>query len=233
MDFPAPPDTIPTTSETNAPMDTLGLQQLDASLRVATLVAPVVLYFLLLGVLNTRRTPQLLTGKQDLAMLLLALSPLAIGPVMNWLGSGWPTVAALAGLAVAAYLILMPRRRTWVIYNLPPADAPRLLADALADLGHDTAVTGDRIVVDGDAATIDVSSFPVIRNVTLRLTPDNDALADDLEEALAGRLARREAEPSPMAVAILLVATGMAVAPLALLAHHTPELVRLLGDLLR
>ena len=40
---------------------------MDMSMRIVTVVMPVAVYFLILGLLNSRRHPQLLTGRRDFA----------------------------------------------------------------------------------------------------------------------------------------------------------------------
>jgi hypothetical protein len=41
-----------------------GIEQLGISLRIAMVVVPVALYFLILGLLNSRPCPQLLRGRR-------------------------------------------------------------------------------------------------------------------------------------------------------------------------
>jgi hypothetical protein len=68
-------------------------------------------------------------------------------------------------------------------------------------------------------------------NASLKLTGDR-ALSQPFARALAGVLATADSRTSPAAMSLLLVATGMLVAPLALLAHQAPQIVRILTDLL-
>ena len=76
----------------------LAMGQLDVSQRMATVVVPVALYFLALGLLNSRRCPQLLRGRRDFALLIVALCPLFVCPALGWVQS---TAAALGLLALA------------------------------------------------------------------------------------------------------------------------------------
>ena len=71
-----------------------------------------------------------------------------------------------------------------------------------------------------------------MRNVSLRMTGGSEDAWRAFEQRLASRLDRIETTSNPTAVGLLLLATGMFVAPLALMAHHAPEIVRLLTDLL-
>jgi hypothetical protein len=82
-------------------------------------------------------------------------------------------------------------------------------------------------------ATVCLSRFNFLRNVSVRLEGGSDEFAAQFSQALAGGMARMSAQTSPMAVGLLLVATGMLVAPLALVANHVPEVVRVLTDLVK
>jgi hypothetical protein len=214
-------------------MTLLGMEQIEASLRIVTSVAPVALYFLLLGLLNTRRHPQLLSGRQDSALLTLAISPLIIAPVIHWLGGGLHTALACGLLLAGGVWLLSPRGRTWVIYNLPASNVRRTVQRILTSLGVATKPTGAGLAFENSDGGVDISHFPILRNVTLRLSGGDEELWAAFEAKLHAQLLRVESEPSPMAVTLLLVATAMIVAPLTLMVHHAPEIVRLLTDLLQ
>jgi hypothetical protein len=118
-----------------------------------------------------------------------------------------------------------------VIYNLPLDIARGVISSALLDAGLRPTLTGRGIEV-GDAAWVELSSFPALRNVSLRCVGGEDAAWQRFEHALHERIEAMDVEPSPMAVALLLVATAMIVTPMILMAHQAPEIVRLLTDLL-
>ncbi len=214
-------------------MTLLGMEQIETSLRIVTSVAPVALYFLLLGLLNTRKHPQLLTGRQDSAMLTLALSPLMIAPVIHWLGGGLHTALACGLLLAGGVWLLSPRGRTWVVYNLPVSSVRRSAKHILKSMGISASLTAAGLQFDDGDGRIDLSHFPILRNVTLRLTGGSEDIWRTFETRLHEQLQHVETEPSPMAVSLLLVATAMIVAPMALMVHHAPEIVRLLTDLLQ
>jgi len=91
-------------------------------------------------------------------------------------------------------------------------------------------VGGGYRVTDLDV-TVRVGGFSMLRNVSVRLAGGSKVLARKFAGQLARTLGRTEAQTHPMAVAMLLVATVMMVAPLALMARRVPELVRLLADI--
>lgn len=205
---------------------------ISVSAQIAMVAVPVAVYFLLLGLLNSRSRPQLLSGRQDFTILIVALSPLFVLPVLRcWGLSAVTALGAIAAVAAAAVL-LGPRGNTWVIYNLPSRQARQALARALESLGLGFHDCPDGVGLDDGRGQIRLGSFSLLRNTSVRLTADDPDLAARLELALARTLADCRVETSPMAMALLLVATAMLVAPLALMAHQAPELVRQLTNLL-
>jgi hypothetical protein len=202
-----------------------------APMEVAAVVAPVAIYFLVIGLLNSRGRPQLLSGRLDFAILALALAPLVLLPLVSWLGCSAWTVLAAAGALCAGAAVLAPRGRNWVIYNVQAAEARSAVARALRQLGLEYGDEGGTFTFAG--ARVQVSAFAPLRNATIRLMGGDKQLASGFQAALGEVLRRYEAETSPMAVSLLLVATSMLAAPLVLTAHRVPEIVRLLSDLVK
>jgi hypothetical protein len=207
------------------------MELIDATFRVTTVVVPVALYFLLLGLLNTRRCPQLLSGRQDFALLTVALSPLVLQPAVTVFGGGaYPAIIAACAIAVAMWLFA-PRGHQWVIYNLSQADARQLILAALDEVGLEARTECGHVVID-DTRRVELSNFPALRNVSLRCVGGDAETWNAFAHALHQRLTRREVEPRPMAVAFLLVATAMIIVPMVMVVHQGPEIVRMLTDLL-
>jgi hypothetical protein len=84
-----------------------------------------------------------------------------------------------------------------------------------------------------DGAEVDVAGFPLLRNVSIHMRNADARLAKRFEEQLARQLATIRAEPSPMAMAMLLVATGMLIAPVTMVAQRAGEIVRILTGMLK
>lgn len=211
---------------------TLGMENAGLSMRFATVVAPVAVYFLILGLLNSRRHPQVLTGRRDFALLVLALSPLLALPIINYLDSTFSAVVAMAAALGAAIWLLAPRGKTWVIYNMSIRESRRAVEAALDDIGEAFSQDGATLRLGRSDATIQFSQFPLLRNMTVRLIDGSEDLSRRFEEGLSRRVAAVTAQTSPMAVALLLVATAMIIVPLAMVAQRAPQIVRLLTDLL-
>jgi len=206
------------------------MDQLALSMRLATVVVPVAVYFLILGVLNSRPRPQLLSGRHDFALLLGALSPLLILPAASFFGIGATAIIVVAAIA-AAWTLSRTRTTRWVIYNIQIEQARSAVADALRSMGFDGAAVNGGFSLPGKAF-VEIGAFPLLRNVSVRMHGGDKALAGRFAGELWRALSAMEAPTSPMAVSLLLVATAMMVAPLALAAQRVPELVRILTDLM-
>ena len=74
-----------------------------ASAEIATVVVPVAVYFLVLGLLNSRPHPQLLSGRLDFALLTAAISPLFAVPVLRYFGISLLSVATAVALGLYLY----------------------------------------------------------------------------------------------------------------------------------
>ena len=210
----------------------LASEQLDVSLRIAAVTAPVAIYFLVLGLLNSRRTPQVLTGRQDFILMIAALLPAILLPGLEWAGLSLGWSVGVTAVLVAAIALVAPRGPNWVVYNLPLDQARDAVAETLRAMDLSFTRTEEGFSIDQPAAKVRLGGFALLRNVSIRLEGDHD-LARRFETQFARTLGASSAQTTPMAMALLLVATGMLVTPLALLAHRVPEIVRILTDLLQ
>ncbi|MFA6134658.1 MAG: hypothetical protein WC869_11650 [Phycisphaerae bacterium] len=205
---------------------------LEISMRIVTVMVPVAVYFLILGLLNSRRRPQILSARRDFAILLTALSPLVFLPAWALLGVSWPVMLAVPLVLVAAIAMLAPPARSWVVYMLSAREAREVVSCVLRRLNQDFSPQGDGFVIPSLGARVELSGFSLLRNVTIRLHGGDQALARSFRQALGTHLRTVETEPSAMAISLLLVSTAMLAAPLALMARNMPELVRIITGLL-
>jgi hypothetical protein len=210
----------------------LSTVQSGVPLQIAAVVAPVSLYFLVLGLLNTRSRPQMLSGRLDFAMLVVALSPLLVCPLLSWASQSYLAMAAAGAVGVAAIWLLSPAHASWVIYNITPAEAVDAVAKALERGGLPFRRRQGEHIFRLPGGQVEFSSFSLLRNVTVRMTGCDHRTAQLFEQALAGRMELLSAQTTPMAMAMLLVATTMLVAPLAMVAPRAVEIVRILTGLL-
>jgi hypothetical protein len=205
----------------------------NTQMHLATVVVPVAIYFLILGLLNSRKHPQLITGRQDIVLLAAALSPALVLPLSDYLGG--PALAMLA-VALAALAVGTLARGTasgsYVVYNLTHQQAQQALERALAALNIRYDCQGRRINLPDHEAYLEVSSFALLRNVSIRMRQGSPDLCRRLAAQLGGVLGGIEAQTSSMAVGLLIVATALLLAPLVTVVHRAPEIVRILTDLL-
>jgi len=210
----------------------MGSEQIAAYLQIAMVVVPVAMYFLILGLLNSRRHPQLLTSRQDFALLMGAMGLMAVVGIVAYLGASFPVTLAVVGGLVGLLVVMRPGRPGWVIYNMPPGEAREVVRGVLEQMGHTLVDEQYGFRIRGATDKILINSFPLLRNVTIRLRDCRDGFAEGFVPAMGRALGRIDTETSPMAASMLLVATGMIVAPMALAMQKAPEIVRLLTDLL-
>ncbi len=213
----------------------LGIEQLDLSVQVAAVLVPAAVYFLLLGLLNSQRAPQLLRARSDFILLVAAFFPIFCVPVLSYLGATAWTVLIVVGLGLAAATLLAPSRRgSWVIYNIALPEALRAAERALQAMGEPFTRTGRRLRLGRRKLSLRFTALPMLRNVSI--AADGQVLRHfqrDFEAQLGGQLAGIRAGATPMGATFLLLATAMLVAPLALVANRMPEMVRILTDLIR
>ena len=211
----------------------MGFSQTSLAIQLTTVVVPVAVYFLVIGLLNTRRCPQVLSGRQDFALLFVAICPLFVLPILDALGHTGLAMAVAAGVVVAGIGLLAPRGRTWVIYNIRAARGREIASKCLDRMGAGYRAEKARLILDDGRGQVLLGGFAMLKNVSIRLEGFGDADADDFQRLLHQNLGRCEAEPNPMAVGLLMVATAMLVAPVTFMAHRgVPELVRMLTGLL-
>jgi len=209
----------------------VGSMSLTTTFGILTLIVPVATYFLILGILNSRRHPQMLTGRQDFALLITALSPMFAVPALGYLGVTAVGLTISVCTVAAVAVLLAPRGRSWVIYNIGADRARELVGQVAESLGLAVHAQGGPEVPGHKRGTVRIGVFAPLRNVTVRV----DAPAgttDRFERQLSHRLGSIPAETSPMAVVLMLVATGMLALPLSLTVGKAAEIVRLIGDLL-
>jgi hypothetical protein len=138
-------------------------------------VAPLALYLVLVGMLNLRRKPYLMTGAREAMFVGLALSGLMlIGPMelffpqqaANQFGSYIWVMLLVFYLLVVMLWILISRPRL-VVYNISPAQLRALLAEAAGKLDPEMRWAGDSLALPRLNVQLFVDGFDMMRNVSL------------------------------------------------------------------
>jgi hypothetical protein len=138
-------------------------------------VTPLAIYLVLVGMLNLRRKPYLMTGTREAMLVGLALSGLmVIGPMelffpqqaANQFGPYIWIMLLLFYLLVVLLWILISRPRL-VAYNISSAQLRALLAEAAGKLDPDVRWAGDSLTLPRLNVQLFVDGFDAMRNVSL------------------------------------------------------------------
>jgi hypothetical protein len=138
-------------------------------------VAPLAMYLVLVGMLNLRRKPYLMTGARESMLVSLALSGLAlIGPMelffpqqaANEFGPYiWLMLLVFYLLAVMLWILIS--RPRLVVYNISSAQLRALLAEAAGKLDSEVRWAGDSLALPRLNVQLFVDGFDAMRNVSL------------------------------------------------------------------
>ncbi|MCD4699685.1 MAG: hypothetical protein K8R91_03820 [Phycisphaerae bacterium] len=213
----------------------LGSEQMSLAIQVAAVVAPVAIYFLLLGLLNSQPNPQMLSARSDFVLLNAAFAPVFCVPVLNYFGASAWTVPVVIGMMLTLALVLAPRRASnWVVYNITLPAALRAAERVLTAMGESFDPRDRNLHLKGKGLVLKFSAMPLLRNVSISVEGDDTIdFGKKFEGLFAAQLAGISTVAAPMAVTFLLIATAMLVAPLGLLADRMPKMVRIITDLIR
>ncbi|MBN1346913.1 MAG: hypothetical protein JXQ73_29760 [Phycisphaerae bacterium] len=208
-------------------------------LRLVINVAPVAVYFLALGLVNTQARPRLVSGRSDFIALTLVFVPVLVWPVpllikyQLW----WVVVAALC-LGGAVFWWLLPQRLSnWVVYNITERRCRRMLSEALARMGLAATEDEQGLTVTSANLRIDLAGFGLLNNVTLYFSPLHGKHLD------AARLHRLRAElddrlntvsllPSPTGACLVMLGVGLLIVPLWMMSQHMNAIVEIFTRLL-
>ncbi len=212
-----------------------GLDQLGGSTQAAFVLVSLATYFFLIGLLNSRPRPQIVSSRLDFIVLNACMFPAFCLPAASVLaGAGWVMAGAMAA-AMAMVAMLAPRRWSgWTIYNIAGAEALRAVERALDDTGETFRRTGRTLRLTGSDARVKLRSVPLLRNVSVSVEgPDASRIAQAMDPAMHRELSQAPARANAAGATLLLAATAMIIAPLGMFADRMPEMVRLITDLVK
>ncbi len=204
-------------------------------LLLAVLVAPIALYFIFLGLVNSQARPCLVSSRADFAGLTCALLPLVAAPMAALARAGMWWMVALHGLLVGlAFARLLPGRSAgWVVYNISAEHGRKIVEEALREAGWGGRWRGR--TWRGAGGGLSLTSFPLLRNVTIHLDPPPDRRdpgAASLARALEGRLRGVEQLPSAGGACMVMLGVGLLMLPLWMMGRHIQDLVDAVNHLL-
>lgn len=211
-------------------------------LRLAIALIPLAAYALLLGVVNMRRRPLVVTGGSDLATLAAAMTGLVfVGPIELFrpdaatsdLGNSiWLMLLALYWLwAALAVLVSRPRL---VVYNVSIEELRPALAEAVAQLDPRARWAGDALALPSLGVQLHLDAFELMRNVSLASTGGAQSLEGwrRLRRALERSLAGLVVPANPRCASFFTLALAFFLLPVLRLWNHPEEVAQAIREVL-
>jgi len=198
------------------------------SLVFVALVAPIAIYFLFLGLVNSHSRPCLVSSRADFTSLTIVMLPLLIAPMPALArASMWWLLALEIVLAGWAFFAILPGRLDgWVIYNISAVRCRATIDAALQELGWSGRWAGD--TWRGGPGELHLTSLPLLRNVTVHVQLNGGGAAGhvaDLDRTLQRRLMRVEQLPSTTGACLLLVGVALLTLPIWMMGRHIQDVV--------
>jgi len=214
------------------------VQQVVVVLKVLVLVAPIAVYFMVLGLLNSQPTPRLVNARSDFLLLTTAVCPLLLAPAapLSRHGYGWVLLPLFAVLGLAMWALLPKHDSGWVIYNLSAARARVLLQRCLSELGWAHRLVDGKLEVPDRGLDIRLSALPALRNVTCHLAfhqaADSHRTTALLRRKLDAALARQQLLPSLAGSCLMILGVAMMILPLWMMSRHSEAIAEVVTRLL-
>ena len=207
-------------------------EQVVFLLQVIVNLAPIAVYVLVLGLVNSQAHPVLVNARSDFQILTLVFVPLLVWPMPFLVQTGlwWVLVVGVVVVASGFRHLLPPRASGWVLYNVSEADGLAFVRDAIQARGWTTRRAGRSIDIPTAGIRLELASFGLLRNVTLRVTPlagrhvDGRQL-DALEDELRGQLAQCSLLPSATGGCLMALGVSLLIVPLWLMSRNIYAIV--------
>lgn len=216
-----------------------GPQQAVFALKLALALAPLSIYLLILGLVNSRPRPCLVRSRADFVILSVVLAPVIAAPVMVLIEQGWLAAALMVALGAAVlFRSLMPAGDDgWVVYNIAPDRCRQLVERASRRLGWTAQADGERLRLVGPDVIVSFTALPCLRNVTVHLEPGDRGTSlpisraePQLMSALRQELSHEALLPSPTGATLVLLGASLLAAPLWCLLDNMEVIVRVVRD---
>jgi hypothetical protein len=203
-------------------------------LRLAIAVIPLASYLLVLGAINARRRPLVVSGSSDTFALGTALVGLAfVGPIELFrpqaataeLGNYiWLALVVLYGLFVL--LVTLLSRPRIVVYNVSQEELHSFLAETAARLDPDARWAGNHLSLPRLGVQLHLDGLELMRNVSLSSSGGQQDVDGwhKLTRALAESVKNVHVKPNPRAIGFLLVAVVLFATSLTQLWRNPVEL---------
>lgn len=209
--------------------------------RFAIAVVPLAAYLGLLGLINLRPRPSVVSGASDLAALGIGVMGLVfIGPIellrptagtAQFLNYIWLVLLALYLLVIIlAALVARPRL---VVYNLTPEELRPLLSEAAGRADATCRWAGDSLVLPKLGVQLHMDGFGLLRNTSLVSSGPNQNLEgwQRLAKQLRGSLRTVKVRPHPSSLIFLAIAVLLLVASEFYLLASPDEVAEAMSEL--
>lgn len=207
-----------------------GSYQVTDVLMLVLCIAPVAVYFLTLGLVNSHSRPWMISGRSDFISLTVVLIPLLIWPLpmlvqaRQW----WILGGAVFAMSAMFYRMLPSVRAGFVIYNIAEKRCLRLVQDSIASLGWHGEWAGAQWTSADRSMSVTLRGFSPLRNVTLNIESQTERHASDVE-ALRTAMERRFESiaqmPSTMGACLVMLGLGLMIIPIWMVSRHIDDLV--------
>lgn len=202
------------------------------ALKVIGTIAPIGVYFLTLGVVNSQASPRLVSGRWDFIVLTGIFLPALFWPVAAIYSSmGWQAVFVLMLAAILGLRTMLPHPwKQWVIYN---ADVPRAadaVGRALEGLGWRYQRDGETVFALPDLRMkIEVGGLGLLNAVNLHIHTDaanaEEAQVASLIGAVEASLRRYQLLPSAAGLFLVMIGAGLMIVPMWMMTRHMRDIV--------
>lgn len=191
-------------------------------------VAPIGLYFLILGLVNSHARPHRVSSRADFVALTSVMIPLLFWPIPALVVSRmWWLLAVGLCAAVIAFVRLLPRRDAgWVVYNLSEGRWRRTLENACRGAGLQGEWSGRTWREASGAMSLTYNYLSVLRNVSVNVDAASQAArgrADELARRLDEQFLSIEQLPSTSGACLLVLGVMLMVVPLWVLGQHAQD----------
>jgi hypothetical protein len=212
-------------------------------LHLCIALGPLAAYLIVLGGVNLRLRPLVVSGPRDLAALAVAVSGLVVaGPMELFMVEGaaqfwgpWVWVMLLAAYALGVVLLILLMRPRLIVYHIQLEQLRPVVAEAAARLDPEVRWAGDSLVLPQLGVQLHLDALAITRNVALVSSGPNQNLEGwrRLERELRKALARVRAPRNPAGVCSLALGLALALTVTWQLAKHPGAVAQALSEMLR
>ena len=206
-------------------------------------VAPLSVYFLMVGLINLSGWPFVTTGARDTAALGIGITGLVVaGPLELFFpeeaasqfgGNVWFLLIAFYGLCVSLVVLLL--RSRIVVYNLTGEQLRPILNQVAIQLDKKSRWIGDSLLIPDIKVHLHLESVDWLRNVQL-IAAGNQQSFDGwrlLEKELRSALRSARVRPNILGVVMLLVSGFLAVSAAGWMLYDQQSVAQALDEMLR